>query len=330
MRRAREAESQTRVRSVQLWRLPGLSVLARLRLARLRRSGRWEFLVYRADRVAQHGGVTKLGAMKLFDLSGEVAVVVGGTGVLGGAVAHGLAEAGARVAVVGRNAARGEARVAAIRASGGTAAFCAADALDAGSLAQARGRIESELGMATVLFNGAGGVDPNAVVTAERPLEAMPLEAWARNFDLNLVGGALVPCQVFGPGMVQRGRGSVINVASVSAHVPLSRVIAYSAAKAAVLSLTQFLSREWAPHGVRVNSITPGFFPAEQNRRALFEENGTLTARGKAAIAHTPMGRFGDPKELAGVAVFLASSAASGFVTGTDVRVDGGFLSYAL
>lgn len=268
--------------------------------------------------------------MKLFDLTGEVAVVVGGTGALGGAAAQGFGEAGARVAVVGRSAERGQARVAAIREAGGEAEFFAANALDRGSLEEAGRLIETSLGPVTVLFNGAGGIDPNAIVTAERPLECMPLEAWNRNFDLNLVGGALLPCQAFGPGMVKRGRGSIINIASVSAHISLSRVLAYSAAKAAVVSLTQFLAREWAAQGVRVNSITPGFFPAEQNRRALFEEDGSLTPRGQAAIQHTPMGRFGDPRELAGAAIFLASSQASGFVTGTDLRVDGGFLSFTI
>jgi NAD(P)-dependent dehydrogenase (short-subunit alcohol dehydrogenase family) len=264
--------------------------------------------------------------MILFDLAGEVAVVIGGTGVLGGAVAEGLAHAGARVAVAGRNRERGEARVASIRAAGGEACFLEADAMSRESLEAARGRLEAAFGGATILFNAAGGGDPKSVVTPEQPLEQLPLEAWHRNFDLNLVGGVLLPCQVFAPGMLARGKGSVINIASVSAHVPLSRVMAYSAAKAAVLSLTQFLAREWAPQGVRVNSITPGFFPAEQNRRALFNEDGSLTARAEAAIAHTPMRRFGRPEELVGAAVFLASAKASGFVTGTDIRVDGGFL----
>src|SRR5206468_7574946 len=118
----------------------------------------------------------------------------------------------------------------------------------------------------------------------------------------NLVGGALLPCQEFGPGMIERGSGSIINVASVSAHVPLSRVVAYSAAKAAVLSLTQFLAREWAPKGVRVNSITPGFFPAEQNRKVLFNPDGTPTARTQSIMGHTPMERFGEPHELIGAA----------------------------
>jgi NAD(P)-dependent dehydrogenase (short-subunit alcohol dehydrogenase family) len=167
-------------------------------------------------------------------------------------------------------------------------------------------------------------------VTAENPFESIPLENWRRNFDLNLVGGVLLPCQEFGPGLVARRHGSIINIASVSAHVPLSRVVAYSAAKAALVSLTQFLAREWAPHGVRVNSITPGFFPAEQNRQLLFNEDGTPTARTQAIWNHTPMARFGEPQELIGAAIFLASPQASSFVTGGDVRVDGGFLAQAI
>ena len=266
----------------------------------------------------------------LFELAGETAVVIGGTGVLGGAMAEGFARVGARVAVVGRNAGRGAACVARIRSAGGTADFFEADALVRDSLREARVRIAPALGAVPVLLNAAGGVDPGAAVTPERPVGEVALESWARNFDLNLVGGALLPCQEFGSAMVARGKGSVINIASVSAHVPLSRVMAYSAAKAAVVNLTQFLAREWAPHGVRVNSITPGFFPGDQNRRALFNEDGSLTARGQAVIARTPMGRFGEPRELMGAAVFLASGKASGFVTGTDVRVDGGFLSVTI
>jgi NAD(P)-dependent dehydrogenase (short-subunit alcohol dehydrogenase family) len=147
---------------------------------------------------------------------------------------------------------------------------------------------------------------------------------------LNLVGGALLPCQEFGPPMTERRRGSIINIASVSAHLPLSRVVAYSAAKAAVLNLSQFLSREWAPHGVRVNSITPGFFPAEQNRRLLFQEDGSPTPRAQSILNHTPMARFGKSEELIGAAIFLAANRASSFVTGIDLRVDGGFLSQTI
>ena len=125
-------------------------------------------------------------------------------------------------------------------------------------------------------------------------------------------------------------KGSIINIASVSAHLPLSSVVAYSAAKAAVLSLTKFLAREWAPYNIRVNSITPGFFPGEQNRRLLFDEDGNPTPRGQVILGHTPMARFGVPSELVGAAVFLASEKASGFVTGIDLRVDGGFLSQTI
>lgn len=268
--------------------------------------------------------------MKLFDLTGDVAVVIGATGVLGGALAEGLASAGARVAVLGRNAERGEARVRAIQAAGGTAAFFAADAISRCSLAEAHEQLESKFGAPTILVNAAGGNDPRVTVTADNAFEQIKLEDWRASFDLNLVGGVLLPCQEFGPPMARRGRGSIINIASVSAHLPLSRVVSYSSAKAAVLNLSLFLAREWAPNGIRVNTITPGFFPAEQNRRLLFNEDGSPTARTQAIWGHTPMGRFGQPHELVGACVFLASHQASSFITGTDLRVDGGFLSQTI
>lgn len=268
--------------------------------------------------------------MELFDLHGEVAVVIGATGVLGGAMAEGLAEAGAAVAILGRNAERGQARARTIKEHGGKAAFFAADALQKDSLRAAHAAIEAAFGPPSILLNAAGGNDPKVTVTAERAFEQIELEDWRANFDLNLVGGVLLPCQVFGPGMVQRRRGSIINIASVASHAPLSRVVAYSAAKAAVLNLTRFLAREWAAAGVRVNSITPGFFPAEQNRRILYHADGTPTDRTKAILANTPAGRFGEPRELIGAAIFLASQKASSFVTGADIRVDGGFLAARL
>jgi NAD(P)-dependent dehydrogenase (short-subunit alcohol dehydrogenase family) len=264
--------------------------------------------------------------MNLFDLSGEVAVVIGGTGVLGGAMAEGMAQAGARVSVLGRNADRGQARAAKIKAAGGDANFIPADAQDRDALQSALKAVESSFGPPTVLLNAAGGNDGKVTLGPGRAFENIGVGDWTATFDLNVVGGALLPCQVFGPGMVQRGKGSIINIASVSSHLPLSRVVAYSAAKAAVLSLTQFLAREWAAKGVRVNSITPGFFPAEQNRKILFHEDGSPTERTQTIWAHTPMGRFGAPQELVGAAVFLASTKASGFVTGADICVDGGFL----
>jgi NAD(P)-dependent dehydrogenase (short-subunit alcohol dehydrogenase family) len=268
--------------------------------------------------------------MDLFDLAGEVAVVLGATGVLGGAIAEGLAASGAKVAVLGRNHERGEARVHSIQKQGGTAGFFSADALDRNSLQAASEALLHRFGVPTILVNAAGGNDPRVTVTPEHPFEGISADDWRESFDLNLVAGAVLPCQVFGPAMKEQRKGSIINIASVSAHLPLSRVVAYSAAKAAVVNLTQFLAREWAPYHVRVNSITPGFFPWEQNRRLLFNEDGTATLRGQVILGHTSMGRFGNPAELAGAAVFLASEKASGFVTGIDLRVDGGFLSQTI
>jgi NAD(P)-dependent dehydrogenase (short-subunit alcohol dehydrogenase family) len=268
--------------------------------------------------------------MNLFDLTGEIAVVLGATGVLGGAMAEGLAAAGAKVAVLGRNAERGEARVRSIQQNGGEASFFPANALDQHSLQMAREALSNRFGPLTILVNAAGGNDPRVTVAPNHSFEEIKVTDWRENFDMNLVGGALVPCQVFGPAMTQNRKGSIINIASVSAHLPLSRVVAYSAAKAALLNLTLFLAREWAPDNVRVNSITPGFFPGEQNRRLLFNEDGTATPRGQVILGHTPLGRFGTPAELVGAVVYLASEKASGFVTGIDLRVDGGFLSQTI
>ncbi len=268
--------------------------------------------------------------MSLFDLHGEVAAVIGATGVLGGAIAEGLGAAGAKVVVIGRNAERGGARVDAIKAPGGEAMFVAANASDKESLEAARAEIEKAFGPVSVLVNAAGGNDPKVTVAGDQKFEDIPLEAWNANFDLNLVGGAFLPCQVFGPGMVERRKGSIINIASVSAHIPLSRVVTYSSSKASVITLSQFLAREWAPSKVRVNTLTPGFFPAEQNRKLLFNDDGSPSDRTKAIWGHTPMQRFGEAKELVGAAVFLASEAASSFVTGTDICVDGGFLAQTI
>jgi NAD(P)-dependent dehydrogenase (short-subunit alcohol dehydrogenase family) len=268
--------------------------------------------------------------MDLFDLTNDVAVVIGAGGVLGGAIAHGLAQAGAKVAVLDFMPAPGEARAKAIRDEGGRAEYFFANAVQRETLQAAHQAIQNSLGAPTVLLNAAGGNDPKVTVTAEMPFDKIALPDWQANFNLNLVGGALLSCQEFGPGMIARGKGSIINIASVSAHIPLSRVVSYSASKAAVLSLTKFLAREWAPKGVRVNSITPGFFPAGQNRKLLFNEDGTPNDRTKQVWNHTPMGRFGEAQELVGAAIFLASAKASSFVTGADIRVDGGFLAQTI
>lgn len=266
----------------------------------------------------------------LFSLHDEVAVVIGATGVLGGGMAEALGAAGAKVAVCGRSVERGMACVTRIRGAGGAAEFFELDTSSRENLRKTHRSIEAAFGAPSVLVNAAGGNDPRATVTPDLPFESIETADWLAAFDLNLVGGILLPCQEFGPAMVERGRGSIINIASVSAHLPLSRVVAYSAAKAAVLNLTQFLGREWAPMGVRVNSITPGFFPSEQNRKLLFHDDGSPTARASAILGHTPMGRFGTAEELRGAVLFLASEAASSFVTATDIRVDGGFLAQTI
>jgi NAD(P)-dependent dehydrogenase (short-subunit alcohol dehydrogenase family) len=267
---------------------------------------------------------------ELFSLEGETAVVVGGTGVLGGAMAEALASGGASVAIVGRSAERGNQRVSAIESAGGKAIFQAADALDRDSVVAARDAINEKLGPASVLVNAAGGNRPDATLPPGSDFCKLPLEAWQSVFDLNLVGGVLLPAQVFGESMLANGKGSIINIASMAGMIPLSRVVAYSAAKSAVINLTQFLAREWATKGIRVNAISPGFFPADQNRALLFNEDGSYTERGGQIIGHTPMDRFGEASELAGAVVWLAASRASSFVTGQNIVVDGGFSSITI
>lgn len=266
----------------------------------------------------------------IFDLKEEIAVVIGGNGALGGAISCALSQAGARVAIVGRDEKKAKTIIDSRGASPDQMQFFRANATSENELRTVQEQIEKQYGAITVLVNAAGGNQPEVTLTEGKTFDQIKVSDWNHNFDLNLIGGALLPCQIFGMSMVQRKKGSIINIASVSAHLPLSRVVAYSSAKAAVLNLTQFLAREWAPNGVRVNSLTPGFFPADQNRKLLFKEDGSPTERAASILGHTPMKRFGDAEELGGAAVFLASSRASSFVTGIDLRVDGGFLSQTI
>jgi NAD(P)-dependent dehydrogenase (short-subunit alcohol dehydrogenase family) len=245
-------------------------------------------------------------------------------------MAEALASAGAKVVVMGRNEKNGLERVKSIESHGGTAVFQAADASDADSLTQARNAIEQKLGPVSVLINAAGGNKPEATLPPGADFCKLSLAAWKEVFDLNLVGGVLLPSQIFGETMLAKGKGSIINIASMSGMIPLSRVVAYSAAKAAVINLTKFLAREWATKGIRVNAISPGFFPAEQNRALLFNADGTYTPRGNQIIGHTPMARFGEAKELAGAVIWLASPLAASFVTGQNIVVDGGFSSVTI
>ncbi|TWT31097.1 putative oxidoreductase UxuB [Posidoniimonas corsicana] len=261
----------------------------------------------------------------LFDLTGEVAAVIGGTGVLGGLMAEALACHGARVVILGRSAERGAARANRINRSGGVGMFQPVDALDQDSVRRAVDSVRDELGETTVLVNAAGGNHPSATLRPGDSVCKIPIDAWREVIDLNLVGGALLPSLVFGEAMLSAGRGSIINIASMAGLNPVSRVGAYSAAKSAVINLTKYLALEWATRGVRVNAISPGFFPAEQNRKLLYHEDGTLTERSAKIIGHTPMARFGAAEELAGAVIWLASPKASSFVTGHNLVVDGGF-----
>lgn len=266
----------------------------------------------------------------LFDLTSQTAVVIGGTGALGGAMARALAGAGATVCVIGRNAERGAERVSEIENAGGKAFFQSADAMDKSSVTAARDAILTRTGRIDVLVNAAGGNRPDATLPPGANFCDLPVEAWQNVFDLNLVGGVLLPSQVFGETMLNQKSGSIINIASMSGMIPLSRVVAYSAAKAAVLNLTQFLAREWATRGIRVNAISPGFFPADQNKKLLFNDDGSYSERGGQIINHTPMARFGQAQELAGATVWLASNKAASFVTGQNIVVDGGFSSVTI
>ncbi|MBL8826035.1 MAG: SDR family oxidoreductase [Planctomycetaceae bacterium] len=248
---------------------------------------------------------------QLFGLSNQVAVVIGGTGVLGGALATGLAQAGALAVCCGRGADKGAERVAAIEKLGGRAAFEAVDVMQRASIEELLARVVKRFGRVDMLINGAG------VNSASPYFEATDAE-WDRVITSNL-SAVHWGCQIFGRYMADHGGGSILNIASVTAHLPLSRVFAYSASKAAVVNLTQNVARELAPLGVRVNALCPGFFPAEQNRKIL---DATRTDN---IMRQTPMARFGEPHELVGATLLMLSRQAGSFITGAAYYVDGGF-----
>ncbi len=268
----------------------------------------------------------------LFDLRGQTAVITGGSGVLGSVMAQGLARAGARVAVLSRRKESCEEVADAIRAEGGQAVGVACDVLDQASLERAAEEVAGAFGEVDILVNGAGGNQPRATtLPAERSFFELDGEAVRGVFDLNFLG-TLWACQVFGRGMASRGEGCIVNVASMAAMRPLTRVVAYGAAKAAVVNFTQWLAvhlaQEYSPR-IRVNALAPGFYLTEQNRFLLTDEaTGDLTQRGRAIIDHTPAGRFGAPEDLLGTLLWLASPA-SAFVTGVVVPVDGGFAAFS-
>jgi NAD(P)-dependent dehydrogenase (short-subunit alcohol dehydrogenase family) len=249
---------------------------------------------------------------KLFSLEGKVAAVIGGTGVLGGEFCRGLAGAGAAVAVLGRSVERGQAMVDELRAANCSCTSVSVDATDKDQLVAARDAIEKSLGNVDILVNASG-------VNSSTPFFEIDDEEWQRLIDVDLKT-VFLACQVFGERMIAAGKGgTIINISSASSGPPLSKVFTYGVSKAGINNLTQYLAREFAAHNIRVNAIAPGFFPAEQNRKVLSPE------RVAAILGHTPMNRLGEPEELVGTLIWLASERASGFVTGAIVRVDGGF-----
>ncbi len=263
--------------------------------------------------------------MAPFELAERVAVVTGGYGVLGGRIAEALAAAGARVAVLGRNADAAEAKAEALRASGAAATALVADVLDEAGLRVTRERLLESWGRVDVLVNAAGGNLAEAR-TDHVPAFGMSLPAFDEVVRLNL-HGTVYPTLVFGEAMAQRKKGSVVNISSMAAAQAVSGVLGYSVAKAAIESFTRWMAVDLARRfgeGLRVNAIAPGFFVARQNRAALLQPDGTLTERAQKILARTPMGRFGDPAEVQGPVLWLCSDAAS-FVTGAVIPVDGGF-----
>ena len=274
------------------------------------------------------------------DLSGRVAAVTGGGGVLCSRFAKALAESGAKVAVLNRTLAKAQKVVDEIKASGGEAAAIHVDVLDKESIIKAHEEMLSLYGKCDILINGAGGNNPIATCDEEffsadtmldpdrKSFFDLEEEGFQKVFGLNMVG-VLLPTQVFARDMAEKGSGVIINISSMNAFTPLTKIPAYSSAKAAVSNFTQWLAVYFAGSGIRCNAIAPGFFSTEQNRTLLWNSDGSPTARTGKILRSTPMGRFGEPEELLGTLLWLCDDSASGFVTGIVVPVDGGFSAYS-
>lgn len=276
------------------------------------------------------------------DLNGKVAVVTGGTGVLCSGFVDALAECGAAVAVLSRNLEEAEAKAREVEAKGGRAIGVAADVLDKTALQAAHARILDELGPCDILVNGAGGNHPGATTTEEYWEPGGPAEQGDKHvdfFDLETEGlqfvlnvnflGTLLPCQEFAPDMAGKKGAAIVNISSMNAYTPLTKIPAYSGAKAAVSNFTQWLAVHFSKAGIRVNAIAPGFFLTAQNEKLLKQEDGTLTDRSAKILNSTPMGRFGEAHELVGTLLFLVSEEAASFVNGVIIPVDGAFSAYS-
>jgi NAD(P)-dependent dehydrogenase (short-subunit alcohol dehydrogenase family) len=267
---------------------------------------------------------------KLYDFSNKTAVVTGGAGILCAAMCRALAAAGAKVAVLDLNTEAAESLAAELRSTGEEAIAVTCNVLEKVSLESAAQEVLAKFGRVDILINGAGGNKPQATTSLEQPFFDLPAEALRWVFDLNLLG-AILPAQVFGKIMAGQKSGVILNISSMNAFRPLTRIPAYSAAKAGVSNFTQWLAvhmaQEYSPQ-IRVNAIAPGFFVGDQNRRLVLNEDGSLTPRGQSILDHTPMKRFGTPDELLGAVLWLVSPA-SAFVTGIVVPVDGGFSAFS-
>jgi NAD(P)-dependent dehydrogenase (short-subunit alcohol dehydrogenase family) len=268
---------------------------------------------------------------RIYDFTGQTIVVTGGTGILGGEIACALAGCGANVAILDRNLDPAQALLERMGPCADQATVVGGDVLDVSSLRQAADVITQRFGRIDGLVNAAGGNKPQATTSPDLSFFDLPTDALRWVFNLNILG-TMLPCQVLGKIMAEAGHGTILNVSSMNAFRPLTRIPAYSAAKAGVSNFTQWLAvhmaQEYSPQ-IRVNAIAPGFFLTTQNRFLLTDEKtGEMTPRGQAIIAHTPMSRFGNPEDLMGAVLWLLSPASS-FVTGIVVPIDGGFSAYS-
>lgn len=271
-----------------------------------------------------------MSGLEQFSLENKVVIITGATGVLGEALSLSVAQAGARVVILGRNKERAEERVKAIKEAGGEAIAILGDVLDEGKMLAAREEILDTWGTIDGLVNGAGGNMPGATISAEQNLFDLSVEDTRKVVDLNLFG-TLIPTNVFGRVMAEKGKGSVVNISSLTAQRPLTKVLGYTLAKKAVEAYTQWMAVELGLRyggGVRMNAIAPGVFLTEQNRTLLLNEDGSHTDRAKKFIEHTPYHRFGAPEELTGALIYLLSDA-SGFVSGETILIDGGFNAFS-